>query len=46
MAVMLVHTQADGCGHDYGGDRFGGTSPSIVNEREDITVMATFNSYF
>ena len=34
------------CGHDYGGDRFGGTSPSMVNEREDLTVMATFNHTF
>ena len=30
------------CGHDYGGDRFGGTSSSIVNEREDLSVMASF----
>ena len=35
-----------GCGHDYGGDRFGGTSQSIVNEREDITVMASFTHTF
>jgi iron complex outermembrane receptor protein len=34
------------CGHDYGGDRFGGTSSSIVNEREDISVMASFTHTF
>jgi len=34
------------CGHDYGGDRFGGTSSSIVNEREDLSVMASFTHTF
>ena len=34
------------CGHDYGGDRFGGTSNSIVNEREDLSVVGTFNHTF
>ena len=34
------------CGHDYGGDRFGGTSQSIVNEREDLSVMASFTHTF
>jgi outer membrane receptor protein involved in Fe transport len=34
------------CGHDYGGDRFGGTSSSIVNEREDISIMASFTHSF
>ena len=34
------------CGHDYGGDRFGGTSPSMVNEREDLSVMASFTHTF
>ncbi|MDC3302425.1 TonB-dependent receptor [Gammaproteobacteria bacterium] len=34
------------CGHDYGGDRFGGTSSSIVNEREDLSIMASFTHTF
>ena len=34
------------CGHDYGGDQYGGTSPTLINEREDTTVMATFNHTF
>jgi len=34
------------CGHDYGGDRFGGTSQSIVNEREDLSIMASFTHTF
>ena len=34
------------CGHDYGGSKYGGTSPTLINEREDTTVMATFNHTF
>lgn len=31
-----------GCGWDYGSDRFGGSSQTIVNEREDASIVASF----
>ena len=35
------------CGHDYGGDRFGGTLTSMVNEREDLhSIWLSFNHTF
>jgi len=30
------------CGWDYGSDRFGGSSQTIVNEREDTSIVASF----
>ncbi|MFL2720900.1 MAG: TonB-dependent receptor domain-containing protein [Gammaproteobacteria bacterium] len=35
-----------GCGMDYGSERFGGNSPSMVNEREDYTAYVSFNHTF
>ena len=35
-----------GCLWDYGSERFGGSSQTIVNERDDIAVMATFTHNF
>lgn len=34
------------CGHDYGSAEYGGTSPTLINQREDTTLMATFNHTF
>ena len=34
------------CGHDYGSDRFGGTSATMSNEREDASVMFSFTHNF
>lgn len=31
-----------GCGWDYGSDRFGGSSQTIVNERDDVTALLSF----
>ena len=31
-----------GCGWDYGSDRFGGSSQTIVNERDDMSVVGSF----
>ena len=30
------------CGWDYGSERFGGSSQTIVNERDDVSVVASF----
>ncbi len=35
-----------GCGWDYGSDRFGGSSQTIVNERDDNTALLTFTHNF
>ena len=35
-----------GCGWDYGSDRFGGSSQTIVNERDDSTALITFTHNF
>jgi outer membrane receptor protein involved in Fe transport len=35
-----------GCGWDYGSERFGGSSQTIVNERDDIALMATLTHNF
>ena len=35
-----------GMWYDYGGERFGGNSPSMVNEREDYTAYVSFNHTF
>jgi outer membrane receptor protein involved in Fe transport len=35
-----------GCGWDYGSARFGGSSQTIVNERDDIALMATLTHNF
>ena len=34
------------CGHDYGSDRFGGTSATMSNEREDATIFLSFAHNF
>ena len=34
------------CGHDYGSDRFGGTSATMSNEREDASAMFSFTHNF
>ena len=34
------------CAYDYGSDRFGGNSQTIGNERNDTTIMGTFNHTF
>lgn len=34
------------CGHDYGSDRFGGTSATMSNEREDASAMLSFTHNF
>ena len=34
------------CGHDYGSERFGGTSATMSNEREDASVMLSFTHNF
>tara|TARA_B100001057_G_scaffold494838_1_gene592278 strand:- start:2257 stop:5346 length:3090 start_codon:yes stop_codon:yes gene_type:complete len=34
------------CGHDYGSDRFGGTSATMRNEREDMSAMLSFTHNF
>ena len=34
------------CGWDYGSSRYGGSSQTIVNERDDIAMMATFTHNF
>ena len=34
------------CGHDYGSDRFGGTSATMSNEREDASVFVSFTHNF
>ena len=31
-----------GCGWDYGSERFGGSSQTIVNERDDVSVVGSF----
>lgn len=35
-----------GCGWDYGSERFGGSSQTIVNERDDTTALITFTHNF
>ena len=35
-----------GCGWDYGSDRFGGSSQTIVNERDDVTALLSFTHNF
>jgi len=35
-----------GCGWDYGSERFGGSSQTIVNERDDATALLTFTHNF
>jgi outer membrane receptor protein involved in Fe transport len=35
-----------GCGWDYGSERFGGSSQTIVNEREDLTALLSFTHNF
>lgn len=35
-----------GCGWDYGSDRFGGSSQTIVNEREDLSILGSFTHNF
>jgi outer membrane receptor protein involved in Fe transport len=35
-----------GCGWDYGSERFGGSSQTIVNEREDLTALISFTHNF
>ena len=34
------------CGWDYGSERFGGSSQTIVNERDDATALLTFTHNF
>jgi outer membrane receptor protein involved in Fe transport len=34
------------CGHDYGSERFGGTSATMSNEREDASAMLSFTHNF
>ena len=34
------------CGHDYGSDRFGGTSATMSNEREDASAFVSFTHNF
>ena len=34
------------CGWDYGSERFGGSSQTIVNERDDIAIIGTFTHNF
>ena len=35
-----------GCGWDYGSERFGGSSQTIVNERDDVTALLSFTHNF
>jgi iron complex outermembrane receptor protein len=35
-----------GCGWDYGSERFGGSSQTIVNERDDATALLSFTHNF
>jgi outer membrane receptor for ferrienterochelin and colicin len=35
-----------GCGYDYGSERFGGKSQTIVNERDDLAAMFSFTHNF
>lgn len=35
-----------GCGWDYGSERFGGSSQTIVNEREDLAAILSFTHNF
>ena len=34
------------CGWDYGSERFGGSSQTIVNERDDVSIIGTFTHNF